>query len=163
MLDTTDLAILRLLQQDARMANAEVARRVDLAPSAVHGRIRKLEESGVIRGYQVALDPQPFELGLLAFIFARAEGDDDSTVARIAAIREVLEVHNIAGEDCYLVKVRVQDTEALHHLLRDTLAAIPGLRGTRTTIVLKTHKESGNLPLPGPAAGRSLTRSRRHG
>ncbi|HZD04659.1 MAG TPA: Lrp/AsnC family transcriptional regulator, partial [Longimicrobiales bacterium] len=71
MFDDIDLAILSLLQENARIANAEIARRVDLAPSAVFQRIRKLEEKGVIRGYHARLDPKSLGHGLMAFVMLR--------------------------------------------------------------------------------------------
>ena len=150
-IDSTDLRIMEILQADARTANAEIARRLTLAPSAIHQRVRKLEERGVIQSYAARIEPKSVKRGLLAFIHLQTdERLGDQTVAEdVARLSGVLEVHDIAGEDCYLLKVRVEDTEDLHRLLRDDLAAIPGVRGTRTTIVLKTICERAALPLPG--------------
>lgn len=148
-IDETDLQILDLLQDNARLANAEIARRVGMAPSAVFERIRKLEERGVIVGYRPLLQPKQLDLGLLAFVFVRAEelpGEQTAGEA-LAALPEVLEVHHVAGEDCYLAKVRAADTEALGRLLREKFGAIPALRSTRSTIVLETLKEDLRLPL----------------
>lgn len=156
MIDETDVKIVAILQHNARTANAEIARQVGMAPSAVLERIRKLEERGVVGGYTVRLDPRAFGLGLVAFVAVRADervGGAD-TGAQLAGIEEVQEVHHIAGEDCYLVKVRTADTEALGRLLRDRIGVIPTVRSTRTTIVLSTLKESSALPVPGPAEAR---------
>lgn len=156
MIDDTDARILAILQQDARIANADIARRLGMAPSAIFERIRKLEARGVIAGYTARLNPRALDRGLLAFVFVRADerlGHPEPTDARLAAIPEVQEVHHVAGEDCYLVKVRVADTEALARLLRERFGAIETIHSTRTTIVLSTVKESAALPLPeGPAA-----------
>src|SRR3954468_15079070 len=139
-LDGTDRQILDLLQLEGRMANAEIARRIGMAPSAVFDRIRKLEERGIISGYEARISPRAVGLGLTAFIFVR--GEDEVGSGRIgdtlAAIPEALEVHHIAGEDCYLVKVRVADTEALGTLLRERIGSIRTVRSTRTTIALGT-------------------------
>ena len=153
-MDGTTLQILKILQDDARTPNAEIARRVGLAPSAVHERLRKLEERGIVRGYTARLDPKALGLGLLAFVFVRAEerGGADDTAQQLAAIPEVQEVHHIAGEDCFLVKVRAPDTEALGILLRDRLGALPAVRSTRTTVVLRTVKEDPALPTGAPTA-----------
>lgn len=151
MIDDIDTKILAILQQDARIANADIARRLGMAPSAIFERIRKLEARGVIAGYTARLNPRALDRGLLAFVFVRADerlGHPERTDARLAAIPGVQEVHHIAGEDCYLVKVRVADTEALSHLLREGFGAIETIRSTRTTIVLSTVKESAALPLP---------------
>ena len=148
-LDSIDLNILTLLQDNGRMANADVARSVGMAPSAVLDRIRKLESKGVIRGYEARLEPQAVGLGLVAFIFVRTDErvGAGTTGDLLAAIPEVQEVHHVAGEDCYLAKVRVDSTEALGRLLRERFGTIDTVTNTRTTIVLETVKESGLLPL----------------
>jgi Lrp/AsnC family leucine-responsive transcriptional regulator len=144
MIDDTDRNILNILQADARISNAEVARQVGMAPSAVFERIRKLEERGVIQGYTARIDPSAVGLGLLAFVFVRAEEGLGAPEAerRLAEIPEVLEVHHVAGEDCFLVKVRAADTESLGRLLRERFGTIETIRSTRTTIVLHTVKET---------------------
>jgi Lrp/AsnC family transcriptional regulator, leucine-responsive regulatory protein len=149
MIDDVDRQILTILQDNARTPAAEIARRVEMAPSAVFERIKKLEERGVIRGYTANLDPKPLELDLLAFILVRADERiaDIEAGRQIGAIPGVQEVHHIAGEDCYLVKVRTRDTESLGRLLRERFGSIPFVRGTRTTIVLETVKESAQLPI----------------
>ncbi len=154
MIDAMDARIIEILQANGRISNAEVARQVDMAPSAVLERIRKLESRGVIQGYEVRLAPETLGLGLLAFVFVRADErvGDESAGQRLAAIPEVLEVHHVAGEDCYLVKLRAEGTEALGRILRDSFGAIPQVRTTRTTIVLSSVKESTTLPLPEVAA-----------
>lgn len=148
-IDATDRAILALLQQNARMSNAEIGRRIDLATSAVHQRIRKLEEQGVVLGYECRVDPRAAEHGLAAFVMIQTgEGARSATITeRLGAIPEVLEVHRVVGEDCFFVKVRVGDPDRLAALLDDTIGPIPGVSGTRTTIVLQTTKESSALPL----------------
>ena len=149
MIDGTDRQILSILQQNARTSNAEIARQLDMAPSAIFERIRKLEERGVLTGYEAHVSPRAVGLGLVAFIFVRAEDRVGGTVTglRLAEVPEVLEVHHIAGEDCYLVKVRTADTEELGRLLREKIGSIPTVRSTRTTIVLGTVKESMRLPI----------------
>jgi Lrp/AsnC family leucine-responsive transcriptional regulator len=151
MIDEMDRRILSLLQQDARLPNAEIARRVGMAPSATLERLRKLEERGVIRGYEVRLDPRKLGLGLTAFIFVRAQGNKSGeldTGERLRQHPNVLEVHHIAGEDCYLVKVRAIDTEDLGRMLSKDISTIPNVVSTRTTIVLGTLKESTRMPVP---------------
>lgn len=150
MIDAVDAKITNILQCDARTSNADIARQLGMAPSAVLERIRKLEARGIIQGYSARLNPAALDLGELAFIYVRAEEPlaKQETGLLLAAMPEVLEVHHIAGEDCYLVKVRVASTDALGHLLRERFGAIPSIRSTRTTIVLSTLKESAQLPLP---------------
>lgn len=132
---------------DARVSNAEIARQVNLAPSAVLERVRKLEDRGVIRGFNTILDPKQLGFGLIAFVSVRTNECGDGTDQLLAEIPEVLEVHDVAGEDSYLLKVRAQDPEDLAVLLREKLKAIPTVVSTRTTVVLQTVKETTALPL----------------
>lgn len=147
MIDDIDKKIVKILQQDGRTSNAEVARQVGLAASAVLERIRKLEESGVIEGYFASIDPKEVGFGLVAFVFVRTNECGDGTDELLAEIPEVLEVHDVAGEDSYLLKVRASDPEDLARLLREKLKAIPTVVTTRTTVVLQTLKETTVLPL----------------
>lgn len=152
MIDEMDRRILSLLQQDARVPNAEIARRVGMAPSATLERLRKLEERGVIQGYEARLDARKLGLGLTAFIFVKAndqKGELD-TGERLKQHPNVLEVHHIAGEDCYLAKVCAVDAEDLGRLLRGDFGAMAGVSSTRTTVVLGTLKESSRIPIPPP-------------
>lgn len=147
-LDSVDRRILDLLQRNARMSNVDLARRVGMAPSAVLARVRKLERSKVIAGYETRLNPKALNLGLTCFTFVRAEEPVGATGAgeRLAKIPEILEVHHTAGQECYLLKVRVADTDHLARLLK-RCGLTPAVRDTRTTIVLTTIKETVGLPL----------------
>jgi Lrp/AsnC family leucine-responsive transcriptional regulator len=149
-IDELDARILSLLQGNARETQAEIARAVGLAPSAVLERIRKLETRGVIKGYTAVLDPRVMGQGMLAFVSVRSEEvlTDDSVAQQLSQLAEVLEVHHVAGEDCYLVKVRTKDAEQLGALLRQRIGRIPGVKSTRTTIVLETVKETSRLNIP---------------
>ncbi len=150
MIDDLDLKILGILQADGRTSHAEVARQVGLVASAVHERVKKLEERGIVRGYSARLDAEALGKRLLAFVFLRAEekGTSNEVALALAKIPEVLEVHHVAGEDCYLAKVRTADTESLGRLIRERFRAIPQVHSTRSTIVLETVKEDLALPLP---------------
>lgn len=150
MIDDTDRRILDLLQDNARTPNAEIARQLGMAPSAILERIRKLEERGVIEGYLARVNPEAYGLTLSAFVFVRADENAGAvaTAQRLAEIPEVQEVHHVAGEDCFLVKVRTTGTRALGGLLRERFGAIETIRSTRSTIVLETIKESCRVEAP---------------
>jgi Lrp/AsnC family transcriptional regulator, leucine-responsive regulatory protein len=152
MIDELDASILDLLQDNARISQADVARAVGLAPSAVLERIRKLEARGVIRGYTALVDPHALDQSMLAFVAVKSEETPgDHSVARaLAQCPEVLELHHVAGDDCYLLKVRARDAEHIGHLLRHRFGRIPGVRSTRTTIVLETVKETPRLAMTVP-------------
>jgi Lrp/AsnC family leucine-responsive transcriptional regulator len=162
MIDKVDASILTILQENARISNAAIARRVGLAPSAVLERIRKLEREGTIRGYEPRLDPRALGIPLVAFIFVHADERVGGleTGRKIARFPEVQEVHQVAGEDCYLVKVRVSDTEALGTLLRDSFGTLATIRSTRTTIALSSVKESGTMLVENGAARATRRRAR---
>ncbi len=146
MISDIDKQILNIVQKDARISNAEIARQIGLAPSAVLERIRKLEERGVIRGYAAEIDAAQIGFGLTAFVFVRTSfcGSIGSVLANIP---EVLEVHDIAGDDCYLLKIRAENTNELGKFFRERLKNLPEIISTRTTIVLQTIKETTALPI----------------
>ncbi|TDE15325.1 Lrp/AsnC family transcriptional regulator [Dyadobacter psychrotolerans] len=149
-LDKTDLSILRLMQENARISNADLARELEMAPSAVLERVKKLEQKNVILQYTTRLNPSAVNQKLLAFISMKASdvmGSSD-TAKQLAKIPEVQEVHHIAGEDCYLVKVRTADSASLMDLMRNSFSKIPNILSTRTTIVLETVKEAQQLVIP---------------
>jgi len=149
-LDQTDYAILRLMQENARISNADIARELGMAPSAILERIKKLEQREVILQYRTKINPVALDQTLLSFIFIRAaDGIGCATTGKaLAAIPEVQEVHDIAGDDGYLVKVRTADSAALVELMRNSFAKISSIISTRTTIVLETVKEEQQLVIP---------------
>ncbi len=149
-LDNTDLQILQLMQENARISNVDMAKKLDMAPSAVLERVKKLEQKKVIRSYTTSINPAAVGQKLLAFIFIKTNDGFGSGVtgAALAKIPEVQEVHNIAGEDCYLAKVRAADSAHLMSLMRNEFAKIPTIHSTKTTIVLETVKEEQKLVVP---------------
>ena len=149
MLDRTDLQILTALQEDGRMPNKEIANRVGMAPSATSERMRRLREKGFIDCFETRLDEVRLGFGITAFTFVRTNelAGGKAIGISLAEIPEVQEVFNVAGEDCYLLKVRTQDTQSLGQLLREKVGSIEGVVSTRTTIVMETFKETTRLPL----------------
>ncbi|MHB8581349.1 MAG: Lrp/AsnC family transcriptional regulator [Ignavibacteriaceae bacterium] len=144
MINEIDAKILNILQKNSRTTNAEIARQVKMAPSAVLERIRRLEQRKIIKKYTAQIEPKEVNRGLLAFIQVTAKGQivDQKTAKEISKIPEVLEVHIVAGEDSFLVKVRAANTDALTQLLRTKFSTIGSIRTTNTTIVLETIKET---------------------
>lgn len=150
LLDTIDVKILTLLQDNGRTSQVDIAKAVGLAPSAVLERLRKLEARRVIRGYTALVDPHAVGCALLAFVSVRTNevgGEEDQVGDALAGVPGVLEVHHVAGEDCFLLKIRARDTEHLGELLKTGIGRVKGVRSTRTTIVLGTHKDTTQLPL----------------
>jgi len=149
-MDKTDKKILSLLQENARITNAEIARQIGMVPSGVQERIRKLEEKGFILDYATHLRSDPLDLGLLAFVFVRTNEPPGglNTAEELAKLPEILEVHHVAGEDCYLLKVRHSNNKSLADFLREKLGTISTITSTNTVIVLNTVKETCSLKLP---------------
>ena len=141
MIDDISLKILKILQTKARIPNVEIARLVGLAPSAVLERIRKLEKQGIIEGYEVRLNPKFFAKGLVAFITVKTDksANEKEVGEKLARRPKVQEVHYVAGDDAFLVKLRGADTEEIGRLIRDTIKSIDGVQLTKTAIVLSTY------------------------
>jgi Lrp/AsnC family transcriptional regulator, leucine-responsive regulatory protein len=149
MIDEVDARILEILQENARTTQADIAKTVGLAPSAVLERMRKLEAKGAVREYVAAVDPRVANRALLAFVAVRTSeyGPEQPSAQALAKLPDVLEIHHVAGEDCFLLKVRAKDAEHLGQMLRRQIAAVPGVTSTRTTIVLETVKETSRIPI----------------
>lgn len=147
-IDDIDYKILAILQEKARIPNAEVARQVGMAPSAVLERIRKLEEQGIIEGYEVRLNPLSFNQGLTAFVQLTVNPAALNRLhADLIAVTGVQDVHQVAGDDGYLVKLRVADNAELGRIIAEELSTIDGIQKTRTSIVLNTLKETRKIDL----------------
>jgi Lrp/AsnC family leucine-responsive transcriptional regulator len=127
MLDPTDLKILGLLEKDARLSNQAIGEAVGLTASSVFERVKKLEKKGVIRGYAALVDPAAVGRPIAADI-CRAEP-------------EVLECHHVAGEDCYILKVRTESPQGLERLV-ERLRRESEVQRSVTAIVFSTAKES---------------------
>ncbi|MFH1155806.1 MAG: Lrp/AsnC family transcriptional regulator [Pseudomonadota bacterium] len=148
-MDSTDFKILKILQEKARIPNVEVSRAIGMAPSAVLERIKKLEAQGIIDGYEVRLNPGRFHRSMIAFIHIQISPPSMSreTGAILAGLDEVQEVHFLAGDDCFLVKLRVKDTTELEAIIRNRIAAIKAVTSTKTFVCLSTYKETARIPL----------------
>lgn len=149
MLDDKDIEILTIIQNNSRASNPMIGKEVGLTPSAVFERVRKLEAKGIIQSYNTKLNPRAVGLGVLAFVLLQVEiGTAQTDIDQaLAGIDEVQEVHHVSGEDCYMLKVWACDNDDLGRLLLEKVHSIRGVRATRTTIVLKTVKESPRIPL----------------
>ena len=142
-LDPTDRRILALLQDNAKMPQAEMAKAVGLTAPSVNERIRKLERGGYIKGYVTLLDERKLGHDVTAFVevFIEQPRHESGFIEAVSTLDEVLECHHITGEFSLLLKVRVADMAAFRRLLIEKLNTIKGVRQTRTLIVLATAKE----------------------
>ena len=151
-LDRTDLALLAVLQDNARIANAELAERVKLSPSACLRRVQRLEREGVIAGYSARVDPARVGLGLMAFVRVQLARHDAETVAAFSAKvqewDEVIACHALTGDMDYLLQVAVRDLEHFSRFLLDRLLNQAGVADVNSSFVLRTVKAFRGLPLP---------------
>ena len=147
-LDDLDLRLLAALQSHARATFAELGVAVGLKPPAVHERVKRLEQRGFIRGYAARLDARRLGLGLVAFVSAYTTSDIsyEQFTNSVAALPEVGEVHSVAGEESFMLKVVTRSTAHLDDFL-SRLKAVPGIGRTKTTIVLTTPFERDGLAL----------------
>lgn len=149
-LDRIDTLLLSALQGEGRLRLEDLARRVDLAPSSVHDRLRRLQRDGVIRRWTVDISPEALGLSVLALVGVRASRPCSELVGALRLVREIEECHSVAGQLSFTLKVRATNTEHLLQLI-EQLKQIPGIEDTETTVVLKTQFERGPVI---PAAGR---------
>ncbi len=146
-IDSTDAAIVEMLQTDGRATQQEIAAQVKLSQPAVAERIRKLEERGIITGYAALVDATRLGKDITAFIGVSIEHPRhfEGFARRVLELPEVLECHRVAGDESYVLKVKTANTLSLDSLLVDRLRTIPGVTRTATTIVLSSIKESSHV------------------
>jgi len=140
--EDTDRLIVRLLAEDGRMSYTDLGRATGLSTSAVHQRVRRLEQRGVIRRYAAVVDPEAAGLPLTAFVSVKPidPSEPDDAPERLRGIAEIESCYSVAGEESYLLKVRVATPADLETLLARIRAAANV--STRTTVVLSTPYES---------------------
>jgi Lrp/AsnC family leucine-responsive transcriptional regulator len=152
LLDAMDRKILARLQADSRASLQEIGAAVGLSASPCWGRIKKLEEAGVIEGYTVRLNPQALGLSDTVLVQVTLDSHSDNTLEKfgevLATIPEVVEAHLVSGDYDYLLRIVVKDTRDYERLLREKLYKIRGIRHSRSSFVLRTLKKA-DLPLHG--------------
>ena len=155
-LDRTDLKILDALQKDGRLTNALLAEKVGLSLSPCWRRLKRLEESGIITGYQAILDRKALGLGVTAFVRMDIERHTPAQERRfeeaIADLPEIVACHVISGEGAFLLTVVCESLEAYSRFALDTLMALPNVKDTQTSFSLKEVKASSTLPIKLPSA-----------
>lgn len=140
-LDEFDRKILGVLVDDARRSYAQIGQAVGLSAPAVHERVKRLRDSGVLKCIHAALDGEAVGKPLLAYVHIDADGWGKSKrMMRLRDFPEVEEIQSVAGDTCVILKVRTTGTLAMEHFLAQ-LYALPGVRGTKSYIVLSTYLE----------------------
>ncbi len=154
-LDNRDIVILRELQANARISNAELARRVHLSPTPCLERVKRLENEGFIERYTTLLDPKKVNAGQTVFVEVTLDRASETCFADFAkgieTVSAVAECFMVAGGFDYLVKIRVADMDEYRRILGEELTTIPGVAQTHTYVVMERIKESVIIPLGDPA------------
>lgn len=154
-----DEAILRILQEEGRISNVELASRVNLSPPAVHARLKRLEQRGVIRQYTAVLDRELIGYDMMCFISVtlqlhQLEQVDDFR-QRMLELPQVLECHHVTGDHDYLIKVVVRNRKDLEQFLMKDITPIPGVARIQTSLVLSEIKSTTALPIENVAGKNS--------
>ena len=161
MIDVIDLKILYILQNNGRKRLADIADEVELSAPAVMERVKKLEASGVIRGYQALIDSKKVGKDITAFIGVSIgnQGDIDAFARQMFRYGDVLECHHVTGDESFILKVKSANTASLERLLGE-IRSVDGVTRTVTNVVLSTAKESQALDLDAGLAENSSAKKR---
>lgn len=150
-LDDMDRALLAYLQNDARITNTELARRVNLSPPGLQKRVKKLEEQGIIERYSTILNREAMGYEMLVFVDVSLLRHDPEIVVEFRewanGVPEVLECHHVTGNSDYLLKVLVRNRKHLESFLVDQVTPVRGVADLVTRVVLREVKESTAVPI----------------
>ena len=150
-LDRTDRKILKILQKQGRISNADLARNVHLSPTPCLFRVRRLEQEGYIEGYEARLNPAKLGLGLTVFIQVRVEQNNLEVFEQFAkAVRdmpEIVECHMVTGGFDFILKIRIADTAGYRYFMAERLPLLPGVTQTHSHVVIDEIKEEHSLPI----------------
>ncbi len=150
-LDRIDRRILECLQNDGRISNVQLARKVNLTPTPCIERVKRLERQGYIRGYTAILDPELVNASLLVFVEIDLSHNSPDAFRKFREearrLPEIMDCHLVSGNFDYLIKARVSDMKAYRELLGEKLLSLPGVNTSRSYVVMEEIKETLKLPL----------------
>jgi Lrp/AsnC family leucine-responsive transcriptional regulator len=150
-LDEVDVELLRLLQGDGRITNADLAKQVNLSPPSVLQRVRALEHAGAIKGYAAILDGDRLGFRITAWVQITLSLHQEQPIERfrrgVQEIPEILECHHVSGDFDFLLKVTVRDMRQYEVFIREKLSKIKGIQQIRSSFVMATNKHTTALPL----------------
>jgi len=146
-LDDIDRAILRKLQEDARISFKEIAKEVGTSEATIFVRVKKLQKSGVLKAFRAIVDPRSVGKNVTAFALIKAEPKSfPKMLAQLRSFDDICEIHDVTGAYYSIVKMRTGTSEQLAEIL-DRIGQIEGIAGTETVIVLRTIKEETSIRL----------------
>lgn len=150
-LDAIDRRILKVLQDDAKTTNVDLARKINLSPSPTLARVKNLENRGVISRYVGLVDPAALGLKMNVFIQVSLERQESAALERfeqeVSRFGQVMEVYLMTGDEDYLLRIVVPDIQTLERFILDHLTKIPGIKKIRSSFALKQVKYKTALPI----------------
>ncbi len=149
-LDKIDLAILQILQENSKITNLDLSKKIGLSPAPTLERVKKLEQSGIVQSYHALVDPQAIGLNVKTFVLVslawQKENALNNFMEKIKAIKEITECYIITGEADFLIKIICKDIPTYEQLLFKTLSQIEEIERLKTLMTLSTVKDSKILP-----------------
>jgi len=151
-LDGTDRKILELLQTNSNITNAQLAQEIGLSPAPTLERVKKLENSEVIKSYHAVIDPAAVGMGVTTFVFVSLKGHNKDNIERfimaIKEIEEVIECHHVTGQADFILKIVAPDIPAYQKLMLEKVSNIEVVDNMQSTVILSTFKDSKVIPVP---------------
>ena len=153
-LDAMDRAILNILQREGRITNVELAQRIGLSPGPTLARVNKLEASGYIEGYAAQVSRSKMGFAVTAFVLVSLREHNrianDAFLAAVTKLDEILEIHHIAGDEDFLLKVVAESPAAYETFMLERLTTVADLQRVKTVFVLSSPKSTTSIPVGGP-------------
>ena len=150
-LDKIDYSILKLLQEDGRITNLDLSKKIDLSPAPTLERVKKLENRGYIKSYHALVDEESLGIGIKTFIQVQLDFHQNDSIQNfieeVSGMKEITECHHVTGQCDFLLKVYVQDIKAYQHLLMNKISKIRGIKNLQTMIIMSTNKKDMVVPL----------------
>ena len=151
-LDGTDRKILELLQTNSNITNAQLAQEIGLSPAPTLERVKKLENSEVIKSYHAVIDPAAVGMGVTTFVFVSLKGHNKDNIEQfikaIKEIEEVIECHHVTGQADFILKIVAPDIPAYQKLMLEKVSNIEVVDNMQSTVILSTFKDSKVIPVP---------------
>ncbi len=151
-LDQIDHSLLEILQSNGKITNAQLSKEIGLSPAPTLERVKKLEQSGIIKSYHAQIDREKVGLGVMTFVQVSLSGHrrsiTESFVAKITKVPEIIECHHVTGSCDFLLKVIAKDINSYQKLIMETINEIEEVANTQTMVILSTFKDTQVLPVP---------------
>ncbi len=151
-LDQIDRKILEILQNNAKITNAQLSKEVGLSPAPTLERVKKLEQTGIIESYHAKLDPAKIGLGVSTFVHVGLKGHNKENIevflSAIRNIDEIIECHHVTGTGDFVLRVIAKDITSYQRLMLEKVSEIPVVDNLQSMVILSTFKEKKSMPLP---------------